>query len=61
MHSGICLAFHLQFAVEQEWQEFIFFSIRFFLNWSPEMKKRITVMQSMCRNQDYIDILFIPI
>ena len=27
-HSGICVAFHLLFAVEKEWQVFISFPIR---------------------------------
>ena len=45
-HSGIYVAFHLRFAAKKEWQVFISFPIRFFLNWSIEMKGRVAVTQS---------------
>ena len=45
-HNGICMAFHLQFAAEKEWQVFISFPIRFFFNWSIEMKGRLAITQS---------------
>ena len=45
-HSGICVAFHLQFAAKKEWRVFISFPIRFRLNWSIEMKGRVAVTQS---------------
>ena len=40
------MAFHLRFAAEKEWLVFISIPIRFFLNWSIEMKGRVTVTQS---------------
>ena len=46
-HNGICVAFHLRFA-EKDWRVFISssFPIRFFLNWSIEMKGRVSITQS---------------
>ena len=57
-HSGICVAFHLQFAAEKEWQVFISFPIRFFLNWSIEIKERIAVTQEKTRSANQIFIYF---
>ena len=45
-HSGIYVAFHLRFAAEKEWQVFISFPIRFFLNWSIKMKGCLAITQS---------------
>ena len=45
-HSGIYVAFQLWFAAEKEWRVFISFPIRFFWNFSIEMKRRVAVTQS---------------
>ena len=42
-HNGICV--HCV-AAEKEWQVFISFPIRFFLNWSIEVKGYVAVTQS---------------
>ena len=45
-HTQICVVFHLRFAAEKDGRVFISFPIRFFLNWSIEVKGYFAVTQS---------------
>ena len=45
-HTQICVVFHLRFAAEKDGRVFISFPIRFFLNWSIEVKGHFAVTQS---------------